>query len=641
MAPFTQVGKYILKRKIGEGAFAEVRLAVHQDTKEEFAVKVFDREALPSVHFERDIKKEIKIMQYLRHPNIVSIHAVLVTERKLYLVMELVRGGELYDEIVSKRRVDERTSRRYFQQIVDAMVYCHRRGVFHRDLKPENLLLDGNGNIKITDFGMSWMKDNFNPAIKAKQLLRTQCGTPKYMAPEIIVRPAEGYDGEKLDAWECGMVLYALLAGYLPFSGEDDNTVFRSILNGKLKYPSHFSPGARDLLSRLLEKDPRKRSTLAEIREHFWFLVNYEGDVLTRNNLVSQSHGPKAREEMRTRNEEYAKAEKENKDPHQPKKDELATFRPSQHLHDGMRTSPVLNRNESEAKGATKTNYGCNPATRDPKEEPARHQRTFAAVDGQEDLKTQHPKSQEPNTVGIQNQFVKIPSRPLHTPRNSRRKTPAPLNPSLFHDQNGSGSATGSPEMINDTNTNIESKPPMLVQRPSRAKVTEPQGNATPSQKAKHIKESPRNARGKIDTDASKRGPRKNPPLAQKLSSIVHTASSGGETMDEEDAPLSFRDRLRSPLATVLRSLKSGAGSTDTDSAVDSVKSSWFETSPSSVADLNRRTSKINRQARISKALSSSDEDCGPSSREATARVEIPMSPSAFKRMTKVFQKKS
>lgn len=285
MAPTIKVGQYILKKKIGEGAFAEVRLAVHESTGEEFAVKVFDRSALPRSDLERDVKREIKIMQYLRHPGIVSIHAALVTETKMYLVMELVRGGELYDEIVSKRRVDEKTARRYFQQIVDAMVYCHKRGVVHRDLKPENILLTDEGNVKITDFGMSWMKEavDVDGERKAKQLLKTQCGTAKYMAPETIVRSSAGYDGEKVDAWECGMVLYALLAGYLPFNGEDDNSVFQSILKGKLRFPSHFSPGAKDVLHRLLEKNPAKRATLPEIREHLWFLVDYKVDPTILN----------------------------------------------------------------------------------------------------------------------------------------------------------------------------------------------------------------------------------------------------------------------------------------------------------------------------------------------------------------------
>ena len=274
MAPYVKVGKYILKKKIGEGAFAEVRLAQHEDTREEFAVKIFDKQILPESTIEKDVRREIKIMKYLRHPNIVSIHAVLMTSTKMYLVMELVKGGELYDEIVSKRRIDEKTSRRYFHQIVDAMTYCHSRGVFHRDLKPENLLVN-KGVIKLTDFGMSWMKDVMNPDFQARTLLQTQCGTPKYMPPEIIQRPASGYDGEKLDAWECGMVLYALLAGYLPFSGDNDNEVFRSILKGNIKYPHYFSSGAKDVLSKLLIKDPEKRWSLRQIQCHAWFLVDY------------------------------------------------------------------------------------------------------------------------------------------------------------------------------------------------------------------------------------------------------------------------------------------------------------------------------------------------------------------------------
>lgn len=126
------------------------------------------------------------------------------------------------------------------------------------------------------------MKENVDPERATTQLLQTQCGTAKYMAPETIVRSGKGYNGEKVDAWECGMVLYALLAGYLPFNGEDDNSVFLSILRGKLKFPSHFSPGAKDVLRRLLEKDPAKRMTLPEVREHLWFLVDYEGDAVSQ-----------------------------------------------------------------------------------------------------------------------------------------------------------------------------------------------------------------------------------------------------------------------------------------------------------------------------------------------------------------------
>lgn len=136
------------------------------------------------------------------------------------------------------------------------------------------------------------MKENVDPEHATATLLQTQCGTAKYMAPETIVRNGKGYNGEKVDAWECGMVLYALLAGYLPFNGEDDNSVFQSILRGKLKFPSHFSPGAKDILRKLLEKDPEKRMSLPEVREHLWFLVDYKGDA-SNLSVPKMAHNPR------------------------------------------------------------------------------------------------------------------------------------------------------------------------------------------------------------------------------------------------------------------------------------------------------------------------------------------------------------
>lgn len=276
-----KIDNYIIKHRIGTGATAEVRIAEHHETGEVFAVKIFNLDSSDEdrMKIEATIRTEIQVMQYLRHPNIVHIQNVLLSKTKLYLFMEYVDGGELYDEIVNHRRIGESTSRHYFQQIVDAVVYCHRRGVVHRDLKPENLLIDRNsGNIKITDFGLSRMREAIDGK---KQMLKTQCGTPKYMAPEVIARAPNGYDGEKCDAWECGVVLYALIAGYLPFTGESEKDVFRSVIHTKLRFPKFFSLGLRDILSKLLQKDPQKRATLEEIRSHPWFLVDYQGEGVT------------------------------------------------------------------------------------------------------------------------------------------------------------------------------------------------------------------------------------------------------------------------------------------------------------------------------------------------------------------------
>lgn len=292
MAPIQKIGPFIISKKIGEGAFAEVRLAVNEDTGEELAVKIYDRSAYCSRELEKDVKREARIMSSLRHPNIVSLRAALMTDIKIYLFMELVSGAELYDEIVSRRRIDENTSRRYLQQLVDAMMHCHQRGVVHRDLKPENILITAEGNVKVTDFGMSCVKENHSTRLTGDQLLHTQCGTPKYMAPEVIKKSRGGYDGEKIDAWDCGMVLYAMLAGHLPFNGEDDNAVFLSILQSPLQFPPHFSKGAQAVLTKLLEKDPSKRIRLCELFKDDWFCTEYSKNSLTykqKHSLVADT----------------------------------------------------------------------------------------------------------------------------------------------------------------------------------------------------------------------------------------------------------------------------------------------------------------------------------------------------------------
>lgn len=276
MAPVVKVGKFLIKDRIGGGAFTEIRLAVHGETGKEYAVKVFDKDLMSKADGARtDIKKEIKIMQRLCHPNIIAIETALVTNSRLYLVMELVNVGELYAEILSQKKIDEDTSRRYFQQLIDAVLYCHRRGVFHRDLRPQNMLLNNKGNLKLTDFGFAWMSDNEQQDRNTKELLKTRCGTPKYMAPEIVNGADQGYDGSKLDAWNCGMILYVLLAGGTPFVGEDDDTMLQSILKDEVKFPCFFSSGAKSVLTLLLEKDPNKRASLEEVRQTSWFQINY------------------------------------------------------------------------------------------------------------------------------------------------------------------------------------------------------------------------------------------------------------------------------------------------------------------------------------------------------------------------------
>jgi len=188
----------------------------------------------------------------------------MATKSKIYFVMEYVRGGELFAR-VAKGRLKEDIARRYFQQLISAVGFCHARGVFHRDLKPENLLVDESGDLKVSDFGLSAVADQFH----TDGLLHTFCGTPSYVAPEVLAR--RGYDGAKADIWSCGVILFVLLAGYLPFSDTSLVLLYRKITQSNYKCPPWFSIDARKLLARLLDPNPRTRITMSKLTAHPWF----------------------------------------------------------------------------------------------------------------------------------------------------------------------------------------------------------------------------------------------------------------------------------------------------------------------------------------------------------------------------------
>lgn len=275
----SRVGPYIVTSTLGQGTFGKVKLAQHQDTGVEYAIKILDKSDIKANELTVNVRREIAIMKALNHRNIVNLREVLSSKTKLYIVMDLVRGGELFEQIERMGELDENLSRKYFQQLIDGIDYCHRRGVCHRDLKPENLLVDENGTLKITDFGVSSMKGG----VSGSDLLYTACGTPYYCAPEIINGAEDGYSGVKIDAWSCGIILYLLITGTLPFQNEDMTQLYEQINRCKVSYPSWMPAGAKDLISHLLEKDPEQRFSLEQVKLHTWFLVDYEFDnELTR-----------------------------------------------------------------------------------------------------------------------------------------------------------------------------------------------------------------------------------------------------------------------------------------------------------------------------------------------------------------------
>ncbi|XVF65924.1 hypothetical protein PTKIN_Ptkin09bG0290100 [Pterospermum kingtungense] len=265
----TLFGKYEIGRLLGCGAFAKVYHARNVSTGQSVAIKAVSKHKVFKGGFMAQVKREIAIMRRLRHPNIVKLIEVLATKSKIYFVMEFAKGGELFTRI-ARGRFSEDLSRRFFQQLISAVGFCHSRGVFHRDLKPENLLLDENCNLKVTDFGLSAVTDQVRP----DGLLHTLCGTPAYVAPEILSK--KGYDGAKVDVWSCGIVLYVLHAGYLPFNDTNLMVMYRRIYKGQFQFPKWTSPDLRRFLGRLLDNNPETRITVDEITNDPWFKKGYK-----------------------------------------------------------------------------------------------------------------------------------------------------------------------------------------------------------------------------------------------------------------------------------------------------------------------------------------------------------------------------
>lgn len=264
-----RVGKYELGKTLGEGTFAKVKIAKNIDTGENVAIKILDKEKILKHKMVEQIKREISTMKLVKHPYVVQLLEVMASKTKIYIVLEYVTGGELFDKIVHQTRLKEDESRKYFQQLIDAVDYCHSRNVYHRDLKPENLLVDAHGNLKISDFGLSALPQQ----CRADGLLHTTCGTPNYVAPEVI--NDKGYHGATADLWSCGVILYVLMAGYLPFDEPNLMTLYKKIHRAEFTCPPWFSPGARRLIMKILDPSPRTRITAAQIYKNEWFKKGY------------------------------------------------------------------------------------------------------------------------------------------------------------------------------------------------------------------------------------------------------------------------------------------------------------------------------------------------------------------------------
>lgn len=255
------IGQFILGEKLGEGTFGKVRKATHILTGEKVAIKILEKCRILEKADKIRVEREIKILKMLKHKHIIELYSVIQNSTTIYLVMELSKGQELFEYIVKKKRLDELEASTFFSQIISSVNYLHSIDICHRDLKPENLLLNGNDGIKLVDFGLSNMMPN-------KQLLSTACGSPCYAAPEML--EGNKYEGNGVDIWSCGIILYAMVCGYLPFEDKNNDALYKKIKEGKFAIPSFVSEQCKDLIKRILVTNPLKRIKISEIFKHPW-----------------------------------------------------------------------------------------------------------------------------------------------------------------------------------------------------------------------------------------------------------------------------------------------------------------------------------------------------------------------------------
>mgnify|MGYP003571329069 CR=1 FL=1 len=259
---YIQIKNYILKEDIGEGNFGKVKLGISKTTKEEFAIKIINKDQI-KIKMKNKIFKENEVITKFNHINVIFVFEIIEDPENYYIVMEYCKRGELFDYIVEHERLTEDEAAIFFYQLINGVESIHSKGIAHRDLKPENLLLTKDKTLKIIDFGLSHEFDGID-------LLKTKCGSPSYASPEIL--RGKPYDGFKSDVWSCGIILYAMVCGYLPFDGETNKILFKNIMKCEPEIPDYLNDITQDLILRILTSDPDMRITIDEIKRHPFYL---------------------------------------------------------------------------------------------------------------------------------------------------------------------------------------------------------------------------------------------------------------------------------------------------------------------------------------------------------------------------------
>ena len=280
---------YAFIKDIGEGNFGKVKLSKLIATNEKYAIKILNKEKLKAQTKSSSIN-EIEILSKLNHPNVIHVVKILEDDINFYIIMEYCSKGELFDYIVKQEKLNEIEAAIFFYQLIIGVEYIHKQKLAHRDLKPENLLLTKNHILKIIDFGLCHDFDG-------TKLLKTKCGSPSYAAPEIL--RGFPYNGFKSDIWCCGIILYGMLCGYLPFDGDNNQEIFKQIVQCNPEYPPFLENDSIDLLTKILNDEPNERITINQIKKHpfflkgkYYYFLKYDenGEIREESMIKSQSN---------------------------------------------------------------------------------------------------------------------------------------------------------------------------------------------------------------------------------------------------------------------------------------------------------------------------------------------------------------
>ena len=260
---------YVISKTLGKGTFGKVKMAYNINNKnEKYACKILLKSNIKDEDDNIRCKREMEILKRMHHVNVVRTYEIISTDTTYFIFMDYCGKGELFNYIVEQQHLSEEKSAFFYYQIINGVEYIHNKGVCHRDLKPENLLLTEKMKLKIIDFGLS----NFYSG----NLLETPCGSPCYASPEMVM--GKKYNGFFIDVWSSGIILYAMLCGYLPFeemeNDEYNEVLFKNIVECNVDFPKEFiTPTAKDLLMKILVRDPKKRITIEEIKQHNFYLL--------------------------------------------------------------------------------------------------------------------------------------------------------------------------------------------------------------------------------------------------------------------------------------------------------------------------------------------------------------------------------